>query len=287
MSERDRELIEEFAGVTNEILDDSEKASIGIVDRKGFRGVLEDSVQSEISSYNRTTIGDPLVPIQGKDSDAELIFRFEDKDDAVDLYNFMLETKLLEPGEILLRDIEEQYSVAFMPHVIIQKPEVIQAALLAYEEQLDIGEEDEEAFEGLIEDLSVLLEAPTKTAGAPKRKKEMGNPFHDKDTGKFSGVSSHASKGGGSWAYKKTKLKFTGKGKTKEGGLLGKYGSTKHPCGRAARKAGKDIRCWDGKQGAGMRIGKALGKKKRTGESLSIADLSLMMELRDKYSRIQ
>lgn len=286
MSERDRELIDEFVNQTTEVLSEIDKVSIGMVDRGIFRGVLEESVQGSISSYNSTMIGDPLVPVQGKDSDSELIFRFEDKEDAVDLYNFMLETKLLVPGEIFLRDIEEQVSVAFMPHVLIQKPEVIQAALLAYEEQLEIGEDDEEDFEDLIEGLTVLLEAPTKTSGAPKRKRKMGNPFHDKDTGKFSGVKSHASKSGGSWAYKKTKLKFTGKGKTKEGGLLGKYGSTKHPCGRAARKKGEDRRCWDGKQGAGMRVAKAMKGKKRTGESMSIADLSLLMELRAKYSNL-
>lgn len=286
MSERDRELIEEFLGHTEEILSEVERLEIGMIDRDAFYRGLNESVEGAITSYNSTMIGDPLVPVQGKDSDSELVFRFEDKDDAVDLYNFMLESKLLVPGEILLRDIEGQVSVAFMPHVLVQKPELIQAALLAYEEQLEIGEDDEEAFEDLIEGLTVLLEAPTKTSGAPKRERKMGNPFHDKDTGRFSGVKDHVSDGGGSWAYKKTKLKFTGKGKTKEGGLLGKYGSTKHPCGRAARKKGEDRRCWDGKQGAGMRVAKAMKGKKRTGESMSIADLSLLMELRAKYSNL-
>lgn len=279
------DLMRKFRDMTDKVLSGEDRESLGYGNRESSRKNLDETVGSNVvSSYNRAFLPTPLVPIQGKDSDAELVFFFEDKEDAVDMYTFFVETKLLEAGEIVIRDIEEQYSVAYMPHVVVTKPEMIQAALLFYEEQLDVAEEDEEAFESVIGGLTdLIMEAPNKTAGAPKRKPEMGNPFHDKNTGKFSGVDDHAKSKGGSWAYKKTKLKFTGKGKTKEGGLLGKYGSTKHPCGRAAREQGKDIRCWDGNTGAGARVARVMAKKKRAREDLNMADLSLIMEMRHKY----
>lgn len=268
----------------------------GINEILAFRRLAEATIAKDgcslnegvISSYNGKGRGKPLEPIQGKDSDAELVFFFEDREDAEDLYGFMVETQLLVPGEIMFRDIEEQYSVAFMPSVVINKPEVIHAALIAYEEQLYTeSEEDDEQFESFIEGFTDLIsEAATKTSGAPKRKAKMGNPFHDRDSGQFSGAQNHASKGGGSWSIKKTKLKFTGKGKTKEGGLLAKYGATKHPCGRAAREKGKDVRCWDGNTGIGARLGKISRiwkKKKAKKESMDAATISTLMEVREAY----
>ena len=278
---------------------DMAKKSISELDKRSirFNGIEDDnrrleeaavSVTRELRSYNDPVAGRPLVPYQGKNSDSEIVFFFEDRQDALDLYDFMTESKFLEPGEIVFRDIEGQYSVAFMPHVAITKPEMLQAAMLAYEDQMEFSEdEDEESFESFVGELTdVLIETMNKTSGAPKRKKGMGNPFHDKSTGKFAGVENHASKGGGSWAIGKRKLKFTGKGKTADKkGILGKYGSTKHPCGRAARAKGKDVRCWDGNKGAGFRVAEALSKKKR-GENLSIGDVSYLLELKELYKRM-
>lgn len=280
--------ITKFRKLAEEVLSEEEKriTGIGLQDERNRR--LDEEVTGySLSSYNDINKGEPLFTIQGKDSDGEIVFFFEEEEDAVDMYSFFIESKLLEAGEIVLRNIEGQHSVAFMPSVIIQKPELIQAALLAYEDMIYAeDEEDVEAFENVITGLTgLLMEAPTKTSGAPKRKKGMGNPFHDKNDGKFSGASQHASAGGGSWAISKTKLKFTGKGKTKEGGLLAKYGSTKHPCGRAARAKGQDTRCWDGKEGAGFRIAKIMKGKKRAKEDLSMADLSFLMEIREKIKR--
>jgi hypothetical protein len=274
-----------FLDGASSAIDEIEKRAIGFGREEEKKRALDESatVTSTLSSYEAQPR--VLTPYQGKDSDSEIVFFFEDGEDARTLYNFMIESGLLEPGEVVLRDESKPNSVAFMPSVVVGKPEVIQSAMMAYEDQMEFGEDsDEEAFEGLVAGLTDLLtEAPNKTSGAPKRKKGMGNPFHDKNTGKFAGVSRHASDGGGSWAIKKTKLKFTGKGKTKEGGLLGKYGSTKHPCGRAAREKGKDIRCWDGKKGKG-RVSEAIEKRRR-GEDLSMIDLSAIMELKAKYGK--
>ena len=283
------ELLKKFQDQASEILSEDEKRILGIGTRKQTRRELDETVQQQmIHSYNAPDAARPLVPIQGKDSDGEIVFFFEDKEDAQDLYSFFVESKLLEAGEIVYRDIEEQYSVAFMPHVVVTKPEMIQAAMYAYEEDIHLeSEEDEVNLVRVMEAVedALLTEAPTKTAGAPKRKRGMGNPFHKLSDGKFTGVSQHAKDGGGSWAIGKTKLKFTGKGKTKEGGLLGKYGSTKHPCGRDDRPDGS-TRCWDGKQGAGLRIAKVMRKKKRAKEDLDIMDLSLIMEMRNKYANL-
>jgi len=287
----EKELISKFQAMTNEVLTEDEKKIMGIGTRAAERERLDIMVENgvdtdAIRSYNRPGAPHPLSNIQGKDSDGEIVFFFEDGQDAEDMFSFFVDSKLLEAGEIMIRHIEGQSSVAFMPNVVIQKPEMIQAALIAYEDQMYFEDEkDEEAFESLIVNMTdVLTEAPNKSSGAPKRRPEMGNPFHNKKTGEFSGIADHAGSKGGSWAYKKTKLKFTGKGKTKEGGLLGKYGSTKHPCGRAARENGKDVRCWDGQQmGGGGRVAKALGKKKGKKEDLNIADLSVIMEMRSKY----
>jgi len=275
-------LIEKFRDKAAAILNEDSDEMVHV--SADPRGDMDEAV---IKSYNDPDAPRGAVPLHGKESDGELVFSFEDKEDAVDLYNFFTEMKLLEPGEIQLRAIEEQYSVAFMPSVVIAKPEMIQAALLHYEEQMEVDESEEEAFESFISGMTELIEASVvKTSGAPKRKKGMGNPFHNKDTGKFDGVRDQAKKGGGSWAIGKVKLKFTGKGKTKEGGLLGKYGSTKHPCGRAARKAGSTTRCWDGKEGAGARVARVLGKKKRAKEDLNIADLSIILEMRSLYKQL-
>jgi hypothetical protein len=267
--------ISRFLELTDKVLCEEDKMAIGFNRRAENRAEFDNSISEN---------GAALIPFHNRVSDDEIVFFFEDREDAESLYNFYIESGLLEAGEVTLRNDGGQSSVAFMPHVAIQKPEMLHAALLAYEDQMYFDSvEDEATFEEFIGDFTdILMEAPNKTSGAPKRKKGMGNPFHDKDDGKFAGVSRHASEGGGSWAIKKTKLKFTGKGKTKEGGLLGKYGATKHPCGRAARAKGKDIRCWDGNKGAGIRVAKAMKKKKKK-EDVSMSDLSLIVEMRDLY----
>lgn len=287
-----RELIEKFKQQTEEILSEVDRKAIGVRDYREAMKRIDERVQDSVSSYNNQYIGHPLVPIQGKDSDSELIFRFEDYEDAEDMYYFFVESKLLEPGEVVLRDIEGQHSVAFMPHVIVTKPEIIEAALLVYEDQLVLeDEEDEEAFEALVVNLSKSLsETYNKVAGAPKRKPGMGNPFHDKD-GKFAGVEKADDQKGGSWAVGKTKLKFSGRaGKGIRGkGITARYGSTSHPCGRAAREVGDNRRCWDGSEleGLDLPLGRALAEAMRNkiaGKEESVFDMSTLMELRRKYS---
>jgi len=145
-----------------------------------------------------------LYPWYGKESDSEIVFNFENIMDAQYLYDFIINLGLLEPGEIKLKIIENQVSVHFMSHVLVTKPEVIQAAMLAYYENLE--ESSVPVFNALAEDIAELIDERIKVSGAPKGKK--GNPFHDKVTGKLSGGAAIASDDGGSFAVGKTKLKF-------------------------------------------------------------------------------
>jgi hypothetical protein len=277
--------ITRFSILTEQVLSQDEKRITGIGEQIKNRRELDES----IVGYKIGPVEEFKQEIEEQDSDGDIIFKFEDQEEAVDMYSFFIESRLLEPGEIVLRNVEEEYTVSFAPSIIINKPEMIQAALLAYEDRLYADtDEDINAFESVIEDITNSLSeaSGTRTSGAPKRKKGMGNPFHDRDDGKFSGAENHASKGGGSWAIGKRKLKFTGKGKNKDGGLLVKYGSTKHPCGRAAREKGLDIRCWDGKGGGGARVAKIMKGKKRAKEDINVADLSFLMEMRARYGTL-
>jgi len=199
------------------------------------------------------------IPSQGKEADSEVVFEFEDTKDAKVIYDFMIENNLLVPGEIMLRDIEGQLSLALSLNTIVNKPEMIMAIMQTVEAY--VSEDTAEEFLSFDDDMIELTEAELVeqgTEGAPKGVK--GNPFHDSDTGEFTGRKSLAAKKAGSWAMGKRKLKVTGirKGKIH-------FGSTSHPCGRAARVKGKTTRCWDGKQGPWARVSAALGKKAHEG----------------------
>jgi hypothetical protein len=205
------------------------------------------------------------IPSQGKEADSEVVFEFEDREDAQTIYDFMVENNLLIPGEISLRDIEGQASIALSLNTIVTKPEMIQVIMQTVEAY--VSEDTAEEFLAFDDDMIELSEAALTeqgTEGAPKDVK--GNPFHDRDTGKFTGRKALAAKKSGSWAMGKRKLKVTGlrKGKIH-------FGSTSHPCGRAARAKGKTTRCWDGKPGPWARVSATLGKKARK-ESLDDSD---------------
>lgn len=195
-----------------------------------------------------------LYPWYGKESDSEVAFNFESVMDAQELYDFVVNTGLLEPGEIKMHISEHQVSVHFMPHVLVMKPEIFQAALLAYESFVEDTSENYAAFEALVEEVDRLLAERTKVSGAPKGRGK-GNPFHDKNDGKFSGPDAIAGEKGGSFISGKTKLKYAGDKKSKKGDKVVNFASTKRPCGRKARGKGKDVRCWDGKKGKGFREG--------------------------------
>ena len=293
---------DEFFSDMSDVLSSDEKKALGMVE-SGDKGVLDsrvvdrmaDLVESDSNLFGSQELtpikplrgagAKTLKPYQGKESDAEIMFNFEDWEDAQVLYDFIVEAGLLVPGEVVLRHEEGQNGVHFAPHVLVMKPDVIQAAMMAYQDV--VLEDSAEVFNDITEGIGIALNERTVTSGAPKRKKKMGNPFHDMDTGKFTGAqNSIDSKGGGSWAIGKTKLKYTGAKKSKKGDLVVNFGSTKHPCGRAARAKGKDVRCWDGKEGAGFKIARLLGKKKRR-EDFDVYDGNVLTEIHDYFASLR
>lgn len=271
-------------GKNNELRDaadgcmtEAEKKILGIIPdlepERMFRENVARVMQEDAATINvqhvplskaRSVDRKDLYPYQGKEADGEIMFNFESLVDAQDLYDFMLETQLVTPGEIKLKVHESgahaQYSVHFTANVLVQKPDVIQAAMIAYQDQLAEG--DDEAFEDLAEDVDAVLaeraasprgSAEPRSTGRGKIKAGVDfNPFHDK-RGIF--TSREGLSDGGSWSDgKKRRLKATRKGAKLH------FAGTKRPCGREARGKGKDIRCWDGKPGLGFEVAKAMKK---------------------------
>ena len=309
-------------GKNNELKDaadgcmtEAEKKILGIIPdlepERLFRENVARVMQEDAATINvqhvrlsdaRSVDRKDLFPYQGKESDGEIMFNFESLVDAQDLYDFVLETQLLTPGEVKLKVHETgahaQYSVHFAPHVLVTKPDVIQAAMIAYQDQLGGGEE--EAFEDLAQDVDMVLTERAEIVKSKRGSAEPSstgrgqikagvdfNPFHGKD-GVF--TSREGLSDGGSWSDgKKRRLKATKKGAKLH------FAGTKRPCGREARGKGKDIRCWDGNPGLGFEVAKsmkALAKKKRSGdrempnfkkEDLDRAAMSAIQECWDLY----
>jgi len=263
--------------------------------------IAEDAIaasqQHSPLSPSRSVDRKDMRPWQGKESDGEIMFNFESAMDAQDLYDFVLETGLLTPGEVKLYMGEHQTSVHFAPSVLVQKPEIIQMALISYHEKAT--EESIEAMAGLVEDIKGILGEKATDLDKPMNVKPIRgsaephanrgvdfNPFHDKD-GNF--TTRKGTESGGSWSdgahAGSKKLKATKKGKKLH------FAATKLPCGRSAREVGKNIRCWDGSTVAGKL---ALASKKASRDSsdrlmpgvkegFTRADLDIVNECRAMY----
>lgn len=146
------------------ILDEGERKALGLSERpthimEGMANKAE--MTEETGSVNfiplqRLQDKKTLRPFQGKESDGELIFNFESIRDAQSLHDFIVNTALLEPGEVMLYSAEDQHSVHFAPHVAVIKPDVIQAAMMAYFDQL--GGDYEDAYEELSDALADVMD---------------------------------------------------------------------------------------------------------------------------------
>ena len=101
----------------------------------------------------------------------------------------------------------------------------------------------------------------TAENGEPMRVVVESNPFHDKGDGKFTAPTDIVRKDGGSKSFqfsspnRPDRMRKGRIGKDKRGvtRALIQWVSSKQPCGRRARQAGKDIRCWDGNKGSGFK----------------------------------
>jgi len=281
----DTEEMNELLKIMEDMLSPEDQAAIGMAkeDDSALRAKIHSLVEHDMGSQTLTPLArmqdkKTLYPWAGKESDSELAFNFEDIMDAQSLYDFVLNTGLVEAGEVRMHVSGHQTSVHFAPHVMVIKPEVIQAALMAYEEFMEEDDDNYEAYEAIADEIEGYLEERTKVSGAPKGRGK-GNPFHDKNTGKFSGADSISGKKGGSFVKGKTKLKYAGDKKSKSGDKVVNFASTKRPCGRKARRDGKDVRCWDGKKGKGF--GESIANvmiKQIDRVSISDEDIKSMLE---------
>lgn len=230
-------------------------------------------------------LSEGVLPVQGIESDGEVMLSFENWEDAQTLYSFLIESGLVVPGEIKLTHVEGQNTVHFFPEVCINKPEVLQAALVAYEDLVVEEDENEDEYWSLAEEVTKLVDLrrgiyEATVSGAPADSR--GNPFHTYYDGKFSNSDALARAKKGSWSDGKRKDKVTGTGKDKSGRVMVKFGSTSHPCGRDARAKGMNKRCWDGKKIGGAAMVKALGGRRRRSlqADLDMSDLISLSEMK-------
>lgn len=113
--------------------------------------------------------------------------------------------------------------------------------------------------QGLVEAVCVQLGLKAKplTESAPGGNLTESNPFHDLAKGKFTSPETVVAQSGGSKSFQLSggppadrhkKGRMGTDRKTGKRRALIQWVSAKRPCGRRAREAGIDVRCWDGKR---------------------------------------
>jgi len=257
------DLLDNFKRQVLEVLSEDEQYALGLHKGARQRQWLEEGVN------NRKT---------ENVMDNELVFSFAVESDANAVVDFMLEHYLLSENEFDKRVIGGRSALVFSEDVLASKPQVVQAVMEAFQDKLEIKTPEQiEKYNELFDDVNTLIEG-NSVMGISKKDGFTGNPYHDKD-GRLSGSMDATFTNGGSASHGKVKWKYTGKKRKKDGGMLIRYGSTKQPCGRAAREQGLNIRCWDGKKLGGKTVGRAQGKKVRK-ESLTVGDIASIVEVR-------
>lgn len=243
----------------------------------------EQSVNAgKLAPYDNEGGGVLPVPWTGNRSDGEIYFSFESEDEARALFDFMVGAstgvRLVEPGLVNLYVGQGQYTVHFLPSVMVYMPEVIEAAVMAYR---GVVWGEGLAFESLDEFMTVIDEAKKPESTRDIKRKGIaygvpGNPYHSKDDGMF--TSKDATKKGGSWSKGGVQRKMTSKGNAE---------ITVKPCGRKARGESKNWRCWDGAKLSftGQQMSKILKKQIRRedmdyGDAVILKSIAKMFEAR-------
>ena len=215
----------------------------------------------------------PLHQAPEASSEGVVALLFEEAADAQDLYDFITGKEtgvaLLQPGEVMLVIAEEwgQYSINFAETVVRLKTDIVRAIIEAYQEWFDEGEV-EEAMD-LLQSLVLDEEAEVEDGSQALADRELralagsvgvealteANPYHDA-AGRFAAKDKLAAQKVGSFSMGKRKNRVSGKTKGKL-----KLVATKLPCGRDARKQGKDVKCSTGKKGLGHEWVKSATKR--------------------------
>ena len=124
-----------------EELDRLRKITEGILSKeeRGILGVDGDRNSPETELFKQGFLKEAITPLQGKESDSEVAFHFKYADDAQSLYDSALEGGEVVPGEVKLKSISGQHVVIFSSEVVVNKPQVIQNAMLAFEDLMMEG----------------------------------------------------------------------------------------------------------------------------------------------------
>lgn len=199
---------------------------------------------------------------QGKHSDAERVFAFEDRESA-DAFAGYCGLLGLAEGEYDAENMPHpktgEFFVRVQPHVPLTKPAVFQALVQALWSMPGLrGGHYMEALEAksyLGE--SLLTEKAPAAEPAAASRDTPGNPLHDRDTGRNTSREALARKGSGSYSLTPDDVKRA-EGKIGKGGKVQiKYRFAKRPCGRLDKKSPPNwwnrapYRCHDGKPYAG------------------------------------
>jgi hypothetical protein len=126
-----------------------------------------------------------------------------------------------------------------------------------------------------------IVEAVCQKLGVGVKRLDEANPFHDPRDGTFSNPERIVSTKGGSKSFQISKgnpldrvsgsPKIGVDKKTGKKRAFIKWVSTMRPCGRVARRKGKDVRCWDGMDmQANRKAANYAERRKRKLESLGL-----------------
>ena len=113
---------------------------------KKILGIDGDRNAPEKRLFEQGFLAEAVQPLQGKEADSGVAFYFEYAEDAQALYDAVLEMGDVFPGEIKIKHVEGQHIVIFAAGVTVNKPEVIQGAMLAFD---DLMAEDKLNIVGL------------------------------------------------------------------------------------------------------------------------------------------
>lgn len=246
----------------------TESAAI-IMARDGF-------IPSKIRGDKRL-MGNIIEAVQeGEESVSGFELMFEDYRDAVGIYEFLTENEIMLEGEVMLT----RNSVIFSDSVLEDKPEVLEGIL--YHLRDSVTEDSIEDYEDSVYDIQEAKKGGLRVVGAG-REKIIGNPYRN-SMGEFASTSELSKKKKGSWTNSGKKKKLGGVKKRKDGGKSLSFKKTADPCGREARRQGKNIRCWDGAtiREALASYSNALSRKIKN-EEYSPDEVSVILELRRNY----
>jgi len=227
----------------------------------GMRPNVSDEIQPPLAAFRSAAFADYVakeqVAVKMPQSDSDMLLRFETLGEAIELTDMLAQSGGLRPGQFR---VQQGHGTTW--EVIVEAGSIQSNPLLLARLR--------ETWQGNVVESAPLDEsAPVRPIGV-KELAEM-NPLHSYETGKFTNRSQIDNDGYGSWSKPhKTKMKFK---KSKKGAAPVIQGKI---CGRHARAANGDVRCWDGTEKAPL----TRTHDPKTGRKLDKEDLALIAHKR-------